>query len=205
MVKSILAGIFIGLGGALNLVLTSNNQPYLGAIFFSLGLLLVCFLNAYLFTGKVGYILETPKKLDILKGALGNTIGAFIIGLIFSFVFPFNTSFDFTSFINNKIIDLFHFDYVYFFKFLFRSMLAGVFVFLAVEGFKKVDNKLISALLIILAISGMIITKSEHSIANLFYYGALINYVSIDFLSVFTTILLTMLGNSAGAILMYLL
>ena len=60
----ILAGIAIGLGGFLNLLLVSTGIEacrYLGGFVFSVGLFTVCFFGLHLYTGKVGYVMENKR------------------------------------------------------------------------------------------------------------------------------------------------
>ena len=47
LIKSIFAGIMIGIGGV---VFLSLNNKILGAIFFSIGLLVICMFDMYLYT-----------------------------------------------------------------------------------------------------------------------------------------------------------
>ena len=207
ILRSIIAGIFIALGGMCNLMLISVNQPYFGALSFSIGLLLVCFLDVDLFTGKVGFIFENNLKYfrNIFIMILGNTIGALAVGLLFSKCLVFSNSFDYNAFINNKFFNVFNFDYNVLISFLIRSAFAGIFVFLAVKAFKELNNDLLKAIMIIMSISAMVLTKSEHSIANLFYLGACINYIKLDFLSIFLNLTLNMLFNALGSIIIWTL
>lgn len=199
----VLAGLFIGIGGALNIVFLSLDLPYLGALAFPIGLFFVCYLDVYLFTGKVGYIFYNNKcyKINVLFGILGNIIGAVLLGLIFNYVYPLNTSvFNPETFINAKIIDLFNFDLNKFFIFFIQSMMAGIFVYLAVEAFKKFENHFAKIAGIFAMIFAMVFLKAEHSVANLFYYGAFFNYLKCDVLSLIFSIVIAILGNSLGSL-----
>ena len=69
--KSILAGIAIAIGAYINLKLGG----IAGAIFFSVGLFLVCNFGLNLYTGKVGYT-GIIKNIPIL---LGNLVGSLIL------------------------------------------------------------------------------------------------------------------------------
>ena len=70
-VKSILAGIAIGIGSYVNLRLGG----IAGAFLFSVGLFLVCHFRLNLYTGKVGYT-GIIKNLQFL---LGNLIGSLFL------------------------------------------------------------------------------------------------------------------------------
>ena len=49
---SLPAGVFIGIGGT---VFLSCENRYVGAVLFSVGLLAICCMGLFLFTGRVGY------------------------------------------------------------------------------------------------------------------------------------------------------
>jgi formate/nitrite transporter FocA (FNT family) len=72
--KSILAGILIGIGVIIN---TISSIPELGAFLFSFGLLSIIYLQLSLYTGKIGFLAK-----DLPQMLLGNLIGSgFIVGL----------------------------------------------------------------------------------------------------------------------------
>ena len=52
---SLPAGVFIGIGGT---VFLSCENRYVGAVLFSVGLLAICCMGLFLFTGRVGYLAE---------------------------------------------------------------------------------------------------------------------------------------------------
>lgn len=70
-IKGIYAGIMIGIGGTIYLSMSSK---VLGAIFFSIGLMMICIFNMNLYTGKIGYIINNKKSylLELLLSLLGN-------------------------------------------------------------------------------------------------------------------------------------
>ena len=53
--RGMFAGIMIGIGGV---VFLSLNNKILGATFFSIGLLVICMFDMYLYTGKIGYVIS---------------------------------------------------------------------------------------------------------------------------------------------------
>ena len=57
--KSILAGLFIGIGGIAYL---SVENKVVGAALFAVGLFTICTLGYNLYTGKLCYILDSDKK-----------------------------------------------------------------------------------------------------------------------------------------------
>ncbi len=78
-VLAVAAGIFIGIGGT---VLLSLENRIVGSVLFSVALLSICTLGLYLFTGKVGYLVNAHTGTDILSvaaGLLGNGVGCWLV------------------------------------------------------------------------------------------------------------------------------
>ena len=65
--NSLLAGVFISIGGTVFVSLASGGNKIEGAIFFAIALLSICMLGLFLFTGKVGYMVEDHSKTAILS------------------------------------------------------------------------------------------------------------------------------------------
>ena len=72
------AGIMIGIGGV---VFLSLNNKILGATFFSIGLLVICMFDMYLYTGKIGYVISNKLSYVILLifTLIGNFIGTYLV------------------------------------------------------------------------------------------------------------------------------
>ena len=150
IMKSLLAGILIGIGAC---IYTKCTNQYLGAFLFSFGLLGVLNFEALLFTGKIGYFSfkETKIKDEILKYIeilCYNSIGIIIIGAL-----TFN--FESEIFIN-KLNQTF-----------ISSILCGVMMYLAVDLWKKNKNPLY----VIMAIMIFILAGFDHCIANMYYFA----------------------------------
>jgi formate transporter len=79
--RSVMAGICIAVGGAVNL---SVDNKVVGAALFSTGLFTICTLGYYLYTGKVCYLLDSNQKGKYLLwlGQIwaGNLIGTALVG-----------------------------------------------------------------------------------------------------------------------------
>ena len=84
LVKSILAGIAIGIGGT---VFLSLDNKVLGALFFSIGLFIIVTRGLNLYTGKIGYVFDNKLSylIEVLVTIIGNFIGTFIVGNILRF------------------------------------------------------------------------------------------------------------------------
>ena len=93
--KGILAGLSIGLGGFLYIILShyvpGEGGKALGSLFFGVGLFLVCTFGFSLYTGKIGLIYEEKKDLTFYLSLpvmlIGNAIGAIALGYLCYFIF----------------------------------------------------------------------------------------------------------------------
>ncbi len=196
----IFAGVLIGIGGAVNLQLSSMGHPILGGVFFSFGLMCVCLLGACLFTGRVGYVLEKDKNyaLDVLIMSIGNIIGAATVGYLAGLIFP-----DWAVALEPKFL---YGEGTLWYGMILRALGAGAFVYLAVECFKRIPSYPAKLLMVALSIGTMVITGCNHSIANVFYFAyAQVRVAGFDALCAIVSILVAMIGNSIGSILIYLL
>ncbi|MDX9691085.1 MAG: formate/nitrite transporter family protein, partial [Acholeplasmataceae bacterium] len=80
--KAIMAGVYIGIAG---LIYLSIEQPIIGALFFSFGLLVILSRGYYLYTGKVGYLIPYEKgyMIMLLKTLMGNMLGIVLVARLF--------------------------------------------------------------------------------------------------------------------------
>ena len=93
--KGILAGLAIGLGGFLYILMVflvpGEFGKILGSILFSLGLFLVCTFMLSLYTGKIGVVYEGKQDKSFYWSLpvmlIGNAIGAFALGYLCYFIF----------------------------------------------------------------------------------------------------------------------
>lgn len=149
-IRSILAGICIGLGGAIFLKLGG----VIGACMFAFGLLSVVHFKLPLYTGTAGFIKlnkleEYTKMLYIL---LGNILGCIILAQFFD-----PTQYDGSTIIQSRL----NTDYG---QCLLNGMGCGLIMTLIVQGGR--DNNL---LLILFGIPVFILLGFYHSIADAFY------------------------------------
>ena len=79
LVSSILAGICIGLGGYVNLVMGG----IIGAVMFSFGLLSVVHYKYALYTGKAGFFTNKVEFVELFLIIIGNFIGCWLVSIIF--------------------------------------------------------------------------------------------------------------------------
>ena len=95
LLTGILAGLAIGLGGFLYILMVHyiNGElgKVLGSILFSIGLFLVCTIKLSLYTGKIGLVYEEKQEryfyVSLPIMLIGNAIGAFALGYLCFFIF----------------------------------------------------------------------------------------------------------------------
>jgi formate/nitrite transporter FocA (FNT family) len=83
--KSAAAGMMICIGAAIYLV---NENKVIGAFMFSIGLFTICFFGMFLFTGKIGYVIDNRNKPNCALIWLGNLIGGTVSALLIRFAKP---------------------------------------------------------------------------------------------------------------------
>ncbi len=195
MANGLLAGILISIGGGVFLACYGDGSLVsrtIGSLFFSVALLCICYKKYSLYTGKIGYILEQHGKADIsvlLWGLVGNILATVPVGLLMRYAIPsMGTAADVVC--AAKLSQ----DW---WQTLVRGIFCGFLVYLAVTIFR--DKNSTQAILI--GIPTFILSGYEHSIADMFYFGAagVLNADAILFLA------LVVLGNSIGAVLMAVL
>lgn len=158
-VSAIFAGICISFGGTA-FILSGNKIA--GALFFVIGLFVICTYGANLFTGKVCYSLEQKASyiLDLILIWVGNLVGSFIFaeGLKAT-----RLEMD-TSFIEAKVTD----GYLSLF---ILGILCNFLIFIAVDGFKNNPHELGKYLSLFFGVSVFVLCGFEHSVADMFYFS----------------------------------
>lgn len=202
LVKSILAGILISIGGFCYLKIVEMGFPaskVVGAIFFSIGLIIICNFQFYLYTGKICYLFDGIKakksistSLSLIIGLLGNFIGCYVVGFLLHVVTGDNALF--FNIANAKLADSF-------LELFIKGIFCGMLIYLAVEGFKSSKHDLGKYIILILCVSGFIICGFEHCVADMFYFSiaCIWNVKSL------IAILAIILGNTVGGLIIPLL
>ena len=193
IVSGILAGLFIGIG-AFAYVLAKDINLILASFLFSIGLLLVCFLNVNLFTGKIGWVFDNKADyaLNLVLMLIGNIIGAvgmgYMLFAIFNGTASVNTAINIA---NSRAIG----SGEPFYKALIMSFLCGMMVYFAVYFYKFATGGL-KIFGLVFSVAIFVVTGMEHCIANMFYYS-LANAWSWP---IILNVLICIVGNSLGAI-----
>ena len=165
-----MAGVSISIGAILYINL---NGGILGALLFSIGLLLILQFKYKLYTGAVGYISSVKQIILTLWILLGNAIGCTIM-----YAFPSGFA---QNLIDTKL-------FVPLWLVFIKASICGLLIYFAVNAKEKY--------LTVLAVAAFILSGAEHSIADIcFFFSA--NHYS---LKGFIFIIIVILGNAFGAI-----
>lgn len=183
--KAIYAGLLIGIAAVAYL---SVDSTYLGSLLFSFGLLMIVSSGYYLYTGKVGYWVKEKGYAKVLgMTLLGNLVGTFIIGILIRLMqLPIIAK-------TEALVDLKLENGLI--KVLILSILCGAMMYLGVEGYRKAKIESAKVLFVIFAVMIFILSKFEHSVANMAYFSIAGSYSikSLIYLAVMV------LGNGIGA------
>lgn len=192
LIKSIFAGIMIGIAGTVYLRVDNN---IVGSFLFSIGLLVICMYGMNLYTGKVGYILINKVNYiyELLITIAGNFIGTFLVAklvLLTRFKDVSDKALEIVNLkLNDNLLSIF-----------ILSILCGVLMYVAVNNYKKINNEIGKYSCIFMCVMVFILCGFEHSVANM-YYISVANLLSLKSL---LYILIMILGNSVGSILIAL-
>jgi len=203
----VLAGFMISLGGLVNIVCIANELKILGNMLFSLGLLTICALGFYLFTGKIGFVLDNKKDYLwlLLEAYIGNIIGTVGTGYLLRLTALKSNEKIMNAANTIGMTKLLGFDASYgqtWYSILLLSFFCGLLVYLAVYIFTKTElHAAIKVTSLILLIGAFVICGFEHCIADMFYL-AFSNTFSRYFGEGICCILIATIGNSISAILL---
>ena len=203
--KGILAGLSIGLGGFLYILMTfcfhgdfAELGKILGSILFSVGLFLVCTFSLSLYTGKIGQIYEEKKDklfyISLPVMLIGNAIGAFALGYACFFIFKNTDVCTYAlSAANPRLAFNTAFDYI---TTCIKAFLCGLCVYLAVKSFSLNRLKTLGIILLVFFVFVFVYCGFQHCIANMFYFGMAntINWYTL------INLLLVILFNSLGPV-----
>ena len=174
-----LAGLMIGFGGIIYLMCANK---MVGALLFSFGLLTIVCQGFALYTGRIGYFRQYGLA-SILVTIVGNFVGTWLAAKGFALT---RHTVDIAAVVAPKLQDSS-------LSVFLLSIGCGAMMYLAVDSYRKSK----SWLFVIMPIVIFILSGFEHSIANMFYFGA----SGIVSLEAFGYICVVILGNSIGGML----
>ena len=190
LIKSILAGIMIGIGGTIYL---SLDNKIVGSILFAIGLFIIVVYSFNLYTGKIGYLINNFYKKyirELIITLIGNFIGTFFVGFILKYTRIYTMISEKAKTLadiklNDTLISV-----------LILSFFCGILMYLAVNTYKEVKD-IGKYLAVFLGVIVFILCGFEHCIANMYYFSV----SSTWSLNTLLYLLVMILGNSLGGIL----
>jgi len=192
LIRAILAGVMISIGGTIYLTCESK---LLGAFLFSIGLYAICAFGLNLYTGKIGYVIDNKPKylIELLITLIGNVIGTVACGYLLFLSRIGDKLRNAASVIcevklNDNLLSIF-----------ILAIFCGIIMYLAVDLFKRLGDfgKYMG---IFMGITVFILAGFEHCVANMYYFSAANMWTWKTILYV----LVMILGNSVGSILLAL-
>ena len=210
-VKGILAGLAIGLGGFLYVLMVHFVQGelgrVLGSLLFAVGLFTVCTCMLHLYTGKIGMVYEGKQTknfyISLPVMLIGNAIGAFGFGFALWAIFKDTSVMETVNRICSSRTTLASFDD--FLAVIVQSTLCGVCVYLAVKAFSLNRLKPIGILLLVFFVFVFVYSGFQHCIANMFYFGFGNHINGYTFINLAFCILFNSLGPIFGVLLVKLI
>lgn len=182
------AGVMITLGAAVYLSCALSDNKIAGAVLFSLALMVICMLDMYLFTGKIGMLVEDFNKtntLAIFIGIVTNYISATLGGMLLGFAKPE---------LHEKAVAMCasKLEYDWYIA-IILGIFCGILMYTGVKSYAVTKQPLI----LIFCVSAFILSGFEHSIADMAYFGV----ARMFGLEKTGFILLVLTGNAIGGML----
>lgn len=182
------AGLAISIGGTVYL---SVEQSIVGSVLFGVGLYAIVLNGLYLYTGKIGYLVQQtevkPYLALLLAAWIGNLAGTALgAGLLAQTRIGENIRERAVQLCQTKLSDSPA-------SILILAFFCGILMYVAVDGFRSTGNPLI----LIFCVSVFILCGFEHCIANMFYISlaGMWSVKSLSYLFFMT------MGNSLGGML----
>lgn len=155
VINAISAAMMISIASYCNLI---SGNKYVGAVLFAFGLIAVCRYSMSLFTGMAGYIVK-KNALEFTVVTAVNCVFAFGFGVLGSF----------NPAVREKAVEVCSAKLSNNLLWLFVSAIfCGILIYLGVDIFKKHGTYIG----IIFSIPVFVLCGFDHTVADLFYYGA---------------------------------
>lgn len=190
LIKSILAGIMIGIGGTIFL---SLENKLAGATLFAIGLFIIVTKGLNLYTGKIGYLFDNGIKYigELIITLVGNFIGTFAVGYSLQFTrVAGNLATKAQRICLVKVNDTIQ-------SILILSIFCGILMYLAVNGYKTMKDSFGKYAGVFLGVIVFILCGFEHCIANMYYF----TIANMWSLNTFGYLGIMVLGNSIGGVI----
>ena len=190
LVKSIIAGVMIGIGGTVYL---SVENKVVGSVLFAIGLFAIVVYGFNLYTGKIGYLVTNfnfKYIKELVITLVGNFIGTFFVG----FILRYTRIYSLISEKAKALVDIKLDDNII--SILILSFFCGILMYFAVNGYKELKD-VGRYIAIFLGVIVFILCGFEHCVANMYYFSVSSSWCLNGFLD----LLIMILGNSLGGML----
>ena len=190
LVKSIIAGVMIGIGGTVYL---SVENKVVGSVLFAIGLFAIVVYGFNLYTGKIGYLVTNfnfKYIKELVITLVGNFIGTFFVG----FILRYTRIYSLISEKAKALVDIKLDDNII--SILILSFFCGILMYFAVNSYKELKD-VGRYIAIFLGVIVFILCGFEHCVANMYYFSVSSSWCLNDFLY----LLIMILGNSLGGML----
>ena len=192
LLKSVMAGICIGIGG---IVYLSVESKVVGAALFATGLFTVCTMGYHLYTGKACYLLDSPNKgsylLWLVQVWAGNLVGTALVGYAMRLTrngpaLAEKAQALCQTKLGDSLLSIF-----------ILAIFCNIMIYIGVESYRSNPHPLGKYLGILLGIMVFILSGFEHCVANMFYFSVANAWslTAVGYLLVMTA------GNLVGAVL----
>lgn len=190
LLSGVLAGLCIALGGTAFL---SMESKLAGALFFTVGLFVICIFKLHLFTGKVCYVFENDARYaaDLILVWLGNLAGTFLAAQALSLtrVGPALAERAMglcQTKLSDGLLSIF-----------ILAVFCNIMIYIAVEGFNRAPHDLGRYIALFLGVAVFILCGFEHCVANMYYFSMAGAWSGKAFLY----LLVMTAGNALGGVL----
>ncbi len=183
------AGVMLTIGAG---VFLSCDNKVVGAVAFSVALMVICMLGMYLYTGKIGMLAEDFSGMNVICVALGlisnyitATLGGVVLGLVKPALYE-----KAVTMCEAKLEQKWYVAII-------LGIFCGILMYTAVKGYANTKQPLV----LVFCVAVFILSGYEHSIADMAYFGVarMFGLKTVGFL------LLVVLGNTIGGMLIPLI
>lgn len=162
--SAFLAGLCIAIGGT---VFLSVDNKVVGALFFTIGLFVVCTQGFHLFTGKVCYVFDNDASFAINLPIIwaGNLLGTWAVARLELLTrigenLKTKAAALCETKLNDSLLSLF-----------ILAFFCNILIYIAVEGYGKNPHELGKYLALFFGVSVFILCGFEHCVADMYYFS----------------------------------
>ncbi|MBE5784784.1 MAG: formate/nitrite transporter family protein [Clostridia bacterium] len=189
-VFAVLAGLCIGIGGTVYLLLENK---VLGATLFTIGLFSICTFGYNLYTGKVCYVFEREKSyiLDVGIIWVGNLVGTWLTAQL-ELLTRIGPKLQEAALkvceakLSDDLLSIF-----------VLAIFCNILICVGVEGFNRSKHDLGKYLALFFGVVVFILCSFEHCVANMYYFSV----AGVWSLRTFGYLLIMTLGNAVGGVI----